>query len=64
MTELNAVFQRSDKIGIRQLEHLQTVFLLHVTNPFVGLALGVDEERPPSGVADDDAVVDAERVCG
>ena len=44
--------------------HFQLVLLLHIFDPLVGLALGVDQQRPAAGLRYDDAVVNGEGVIG
>jgi len=38
--------------------------LAHIFDPFVCLTLGIDNQRPPSAVEDEDAVVSGKTVGG
>ena len=58
VAELEAVLQGAHVVGVRELDDLQLVDLLHVFDPLVGLALRVDHQRPAVGMLHDDGVVD------
>mmetsp|Transcript_21643 Transcript_21643/g.60151 ORF Transcript_21643/g.60151 Transcript_21643/m.60151 type:complete len:1518 (+) Transcript_21643:2277-6830(+) len=60
ISELDGVLQVPDVVHVQTQDlELGALGLLH---PLVGLHLRVDHERPPSGVVEDDGVVDAELV--
>lgn len=48
--ELDAVLQGPDVVRVAELNELEAVGFLHVLDPFVGLALGVYHQGPPSRV--------------
>ncbi len=48
--KLNAVLQSAYKVSITQFNDMQAIGLLHVFHPLVGLALGINHQRPPPGV--------------
>ena len=49
--KLDAVLQSAHKVRLGQLDYVQVVRLLHVLDVLVGLALRVDDEWPPVGIA-------------
>ena len=49
-SELDAVLEGPHKVGVGELDHVQVVGLLHVLDPLVCLTLGVNHQRPPTGV--------------
>lgn len=51
LAKLYAVLQGADEVRVRELDDLEGVVLFHVADPLVGLALGVDQQRPPGCVA-------------
>lgn len=64
LAELDSVLQNSHVIFLGQSDHVDVIILLHVLHPFVGLALGIDHQRPSAGIRHDYRVVDGEEVGG
>lgn len=58
-TKLDAVLQGPDVVSVTEFNQLQTVRLLHVLDPFIGLTLRVYHQRPPSRVPERDRKDDA-----
>ena len=50
-SKLDAVFEGADKVRVSELDNVEVVGFLHVLDPLVGLALGVDHQWPPTGIA-------------
>ena len=64
-TEINQIITSSEVVLIKfYFDGHEIVFLLHVLDPLVGLALRVDHEGPPPGVCDNDSVIHRELVLG
>ena len=57
VAKLQAVFQRPHIVGVRELDNLQFIDLLHVFDPLVGLTLRVNHQWPAVGVFHNDSVV-------
>ena len=49
--KLDAVFKCADKVRVGELDDMEVFRFLHVFDPLVGLALGVNYERPPASIA-------------
>ena len=64
LAELDCVFQRAHEVRVGLLHDLQLPGLLHALDPLVGLALGVDAQRPASGLEYDYGVFGGEGVGG
>ena len=50
--ELDTVLEVADKVPVCEFDDVELVALLHVFDPLVSLALGVNHQRPALGVAD------------
>ena len=48
--KLDAVLQSAYKVSITQFNDMQAIGFLHVFHPLVGLALGINHQRPPPGI--------------
>ena len=46
MTHLDAVFEHAEVVGVGEFDDFQFVVFLHVFDPFIGLTLRVDNQRP------------------
>eukprot|EP00955_Chlamydomonas_euryale_P013382 144301-Chlamydomonas_euryale.AAC.3 len=60
--ESHAVLQRPQHVLLRELDHVEALFALHVLDPLVGLHLRVNHERPAPRLGHDDAVLDRDCV--
>jgi len=49
-SKLDAVLEGPHEVRVGELDHVQVVGLLHVLDPLVRLTLGVNHQRPPTGV--------------
>jgi hypothetical protein len=66
-TELNSQLQTSDQVAFRQLEDVQVDSFsvgANLLNELVGLGLGVDHERPPTGAEHNDTVLNGQGITG
>lgn len=62
LAELDGVFEGPEEVGIGELDDVDAATDLHLLDPFVGLALRVDAERPSSRLEDDNTVFEGEVV--
>jgi len=60
----DSVLEYLEEVGFAEFGDVHVAVLVHVLDPLVGLALRVDDERPPAAVEDENAIVGRERVSG
>lgn len=60
----DGVLEYFEEVGFAEFGDVHVAVLVHVLDPLVGLALGVDDQRPPAAVEDENAVVGRKRVRG
>lgn len=58
----DCVFEYFQEIGFAELGDMDFLVFAHIFNPFVGLALGVDDQGPPSTIEDEYAVVSGKGI--
>ena len=49
-SKLDAVFQCADKVAVAQFDDVEVVWLLHVLDPLVGLALWINHQWPTTSI--------------
>ena len=50
-SELDAVFEGADEVGVCKFDDVEVVRLLLVLDPLVGLSLGVNHQGPTTSIA-------------
>lgn len=64
VADADGVLQRAEEGAIRELDDPEAVALLHVLDPGVGLALGVNHQWPALAAGHQDAVVNGHVISG